>query len=113
MIKVLRFLRIAFSLSRMGGAWAEDSEWTEADAVWLRSCLSCESGKRLRERLRNASIRMNARAVLSSDPAGEGRKASGYMVCIEDLSALAAPQVREDTEEEALGADFPLEQIAP
>ena len=112
MIKFFRFLHIAFALAKGGGAWAEDCEWTEDDAVWLRSCLSGTSGQRLMGRLRNASIKKNAAAVLSSDPAGEGGKAAGYMYCIEDISALAAPLSDEQTEEEE-GASFNLEQIAP
>ena len=110
---MIRFFRIAWALYRAGGAWADDSEWTAADAVWLRSCLSCESGRRLKSKLRNASMSMNARAVLSSDPAGEGRRAAGYMTCVEDISALAAPKDSETTEEDAFGAGIPLEQIAP
>ena len=113
MIRLIRFFKIAWALSRTGGAWAGDCEWEASDAESLRHFLSGTVGQRFTARLRNASISMNARAVLSSDPAGDGRKAAGYMLAIEEISGLAAPQVSEITEEEAYGAGIPLELIAP
>ena len=110
-MRLFRFLRIAFALYKGGGAWAEDSEWEDSDAISLRHFLSGVSGQRLRARLRNASIRMNAMAVLSPDPAGDGRKAAGYMLAIEDFTAMAGPQQSQYEEEE--GASSFLEQIAP
>lgn len=111
-IKLARFLRIAFALYRGGGAWAGDLEWESSDAVSLRLFLSGNAGQRLKARLSNASIKMNASAVQSPDPWSAGR-AAGYMLALEDLSALAAPQVSEQDEEEGHGAGIPLEQIAP
>lgn len=110
---MIRFLKIAWALYKGGGAWVGDHEWTATDAASLRLFLSGESGRRLTAMLRNASIKMNASAVQSSDPAGDGRRAAGYMLAIEDISALAAPQDSETDEEEAYGAGIPLEQIAP
>jgi len=109
---MIRFLKIAWALYQGGGAWAEDCEWEASDAVSLRLFLSGESGRRLTARLRNASINMNASAVQSPDPWTAGR-AAGYMLLIEDISALSAPQVGQPDEEEAFGAGVPLESIAP
>ena len=111
-MKLLRFFQIAWALYKGGGAWAEDCEWAASDSASLSHFLSGVSGRRLTARLRNASIRMNASAVQSPDPWASGR-AAGYMLLIEDISALAAPQTSEDPEEEAYGAGIPLENIAP
>ena len=113
MIRLFRFFHIAWSLYKSGGAWAEDCEWGVQDAVSLRLFLSGEVGQRFKARMRNASNRMNATAVLSSDPAAEGRKAAGYMLAIEDISALSVPQIGETYEEDDFGADVPLESQAP
>lgn len=111
-MKIIRFFKIALALYKGGGAWAGDCEWGSTEAVSLRLFLSGEVGQRLKATLSNASIKMNASAVQSPDPWASGR-AAGYMLAIEDISALAAPQVSEPTEEEAYGAGIPLDLIAP
>lgn len=111
MIKVVRFFQIAFALYKGGGAWAGDCEWGVQDAMSLRLFLSGESGQRLKARLTNASIQMNASAVQSPDPWGAGR-AAGYMLSINDISALASPQESDQTEEDEGASSF-LESIAP
>ena len=75
MIKIFRFLRIAWTLAKGGGAWAGDCEWGVQDAMSLHLFLAGDTGQRLKARLTNASIQMNATAVQSPEPWASGRAA--------------------------------------
>jgi hypothetical protein len=111
-MRLFRLFRIAWELSRCGGAWHQDCIWSAEDAVRLRTFLTSDAGKKLSAVLRNASLHKNAASVMSGELA-RVNKAAGFMEAVETLSALAEPEYSETTEEGEHGAFTHLEQLAP
>lgn len=99
---ITRFLRTLRFLLSGAGTWVDGAEWTDEDEITLANFLTSETGTRLRARLRNASLSLNAQAVQAGAAALCGR-AFGYMLAISDIQSLAAtgPLKEAGTSEEA------------
>lgn len=94
---IARLFRTFLLLVRDGGAWCDGAPWTAEDERALGAFLATAAGTKLRARLRNASLSLNAQAVQDGAPHLCGR-AFGYMTAISDLQALSAPGAPRDAQ---------------
>ena len=94
--------------------WEERSPWEEEDTLRLRQFLLSDVGVRLRAKLRNTSILINANSVQSGTEKACGQ-ATGYMLCLSDLQSLSgsgSPQQTADETSES-GDLSDLEHLSP
>jgi len=86
---IARFIKTLFFLMSGAGTWIDGAEWTADDEKALSTFLNTEAGVKLRARLRNASLSLNAQAVQSGGVRACGR-AYGYMLAVSDIQTLSA-----------------------
>jgi len=101
---IARLLRTLVLLLRDGGSWCDGAEWSSEDERALGAFLSTAAGTKLRARLRNASLSLNAQAVQDGAPHLCGR-AFGYMTAISDLQALSASGAPQDAQTSGESSD--------
>jgi hypothetical protein len=111
---MIRFFRIVFELLRFY-PWSDRSPWTDEDTLRLKQFLLSDVGVRLRTKLRNTSILINANSVQAGTEKACGQ-AVGYMLCLADLQSLSGsgtPQQTADETSETQGDLADLEHLSP
>lgn len=95
---MIRIYRIIMDLLRVY-PWRDHSPWSDEDTLRLKQILLSDLGVRLRTRLRNTSIMINANAVQNAGEKACGQ-AVGYMQCLADLQSLSGIGVPQNSESE-------------
>jgi hypothetical protein len=110
---MIRIWRIIADLLRVY-PWNNNSPWTDEDTMRLKQVFLSEMGVRLRARLRNTSIMVNANAVQNGSEKACGQ-AVGYMQCLADLQSLSGVGVPDNSESESseTGDLAEFEHISP
>jgi hypothetical protein len=109
-----RFFRALFLFLEIY-PWEDRSPWTDEDTLRLKQFLLSDVGVRLRTKLRNTSILINANSVQSGSEKACGQ-ATGYMLCLADLQSLSgsgAPQQTADETSESDGDLTGIEHMSP
>ena len=111
---MIRFFRVLLDMVTFY-PWNEQTPWTDEDTLRLKQFLLSDVGVRLRAKLRNTSILINASSVQTGSEKACGQ-AVGYMLCLADLQSLSgsgSPQPAADETSEGQGDLTGIEHLSP
>jgi hypothetical protein len=109
------FFRVLFALLKVW-QWRDVQPWDKDDADMLKNYLASPSGRRFSQRLRNASITINAKAVSEGSTKWSCGQASGWQQCaafIQTLATTFEPELEKDIDNQEETMEDLLSRLSP